>query len=134
MKQNKLTLSVLKGRFSILRLEKISEVPAWVYESDFFSITQTPEELSVVCQENSIPGNIPANIKVERSWSSLKIEGPLDFGLTGIVAGISTILADNNISLFAISTYDTDYILIKERDLRRATEALTQAGHEIRRT
>lgn len=134
MKQNKLTLSVLEDGFSILRLEKSSEMPLWIYESSFFSVTRTPEELSIVCQENSIPVNIPADIKAERSWSCLKIEGPLAFGLTGILAGISTILADNNVSIFAVSTYDTDYILIKERDLKRATEALTQAGHEIRKT
>lgn len=133
MKQNKLTLNILEGRFSFLRMETAYEVPAWIYESDFFSITRTPEELSIVCQENNIPANIPADIKTERGWSCLKIEGPLDFGLTGILAGISRILAEKRVSIFAISTYDTDYILVREKDLELAVEALTKEGYEIRK-
>ena len=110
MKQNKLTLSILEGIFGIYRLKTGSEIPAWVYESSFFSITRTPEELSVVCQESSIPAHIPAGTQAERSWNCLKVEGPLDFGLTGILAGISRALDDNGVSIFAVSTYDTDYI------------------------
>ena len=132
MEQKKLILSVLKGTFSILRLEKGSEVPSWIYKSDLFSITKTPEELSVVCQENNIPENISVDVRAERGWSCLKIEGPLDFGLTGILAGISRILAENGISIFAISTYDTDYILVKETDLEHAVKALAEEGSEIR--
>lgn len=108
MKQNKLTLSILEGRFAILRLEKRSKIPSWVYGSDFFSVTRTTEELSIVCQESGIPANIPADIMAERGWSCLKIEGPLDLGLTGILAGISRVLAKAGISIFAISTYNTD--------------------------
>lgn len=133
MKQKKLTLSVLEGRFSILRLEKEAEVPVWINGSNFFSITRTPEELSIVCEENNIPANIPADIKAKRGWSCLKIEGPLDFGLTGILAGISKILAENGISIFAISTYDTDYILVRETNLEHALKALTQGRYEIRK-
>lgn len=133
MKQKKLILSILKGRFGILRLEKGSEIPAWIYESNFFSITRTPEELSVVCQENSIPVNVPADIKAEMGWNCLKIEGPLDFGLTGILAGISRTLAEHGISIFAISTYDTDYILVKETDMEHAVKALAKEGYEIRK-
>lgn len=128
MKQNKLTLSILEGRFGIFRFEKEPEVPAWVYGSSFFSITSTSEELSVVCQESSIPADIPADIPVdtraEKRWSCLKVEGPLDFGLTGILAGISRTLAENGVSLFAISTYDTDYILVRETCLERAAGTL----------
>lgn len=134
MKQKKLTLSVLKGIFGILRLEKGSEVPEWIYESNFFSITRTPEELSIVCQESSIPLNIPAGILTERDWSCLKVEGSLDFGLTGILAGISSILAENGVSIFAVSTYDTDYILVRETDLVRAVRALIEGGYEIRKS
>jgi len=108
MEQKKLTLSLLEGRFGICRLEKDSEIPSWAHGSNFCSITQTPEELSVVCQEISIP----ADIRTERNWSCLKVEGPLDFGLTGILAGLSKILADCSISIFVISTYDTDSFVI----------------------
>jgi hypothetical protein len=93
----------------------------------FFSIIQTPEELSVVCQEISIP----ADIRTERNWSCLKVEGPLDFGLTGILAGLNKILTDCNISIFVISTYDTDYILVREKDLGSAFKALFDAGYTV---
>ena len=131
MKQNKLTLSVLEGNFGVCRLGTGSEIPAWVYGSNFFSVTRTPEELSIVCQESSIPANIPAGTQAERGWNCLKVEGPLDFGLTGILAGISRTLAENDISIFAVSTYDTDYILVREKDLECACKALERAGYEI---
>ncbi|WP_440944936.1 ACT domain-containing protein [Methanosarcina sp. T3] len=133
MKQNKLTLSVLKSIFGICRLDSESEIPAWAYEGGFFSITRTPEELSLVCPESSIPANIPEKVRTERGWRCLKVEGPLDFGLTGILAGISRVLANNSISIFAVSTYDTDYILLREINLKRAIRALEEVGYEIRK-
>jgi hypothetical protein len=132
MKQNKLTLSILKSMFGICRLDSGSEIPAWVYEGSFFSITKTPEELSVVCPESNIPVNIPEEVRAERGWSCLKVEGLLDFGLTGILAGISRILAENEVSIFAVSTYDTDYILVRETDMERAAKALIEEGYKIR--
>ncbi|AKB79131.1 hypothetical protein MSHOH_2648 [Methanosarcina horonobensis HB-1 = JCM 15518] len=107
-------------------------MPAWVYESSFFSITRTYEELSIVCQESNIPANVPANIRAERDWSCLKVEGLLDFGLTGILAGISRVLAENKVSIFAVSTYDTDYILVKERDLELSVRVLKDKGYEFK--
>ncbi|MHC1754836.1 MAG: ACT domain-containing protein [Methanosarcina sp.] len=134
MKQNKLILIILEGRFGIFRLEKGSEVPAWVYGSSFFSITSTSEELSIVCQESSAPANIPEGTGVEKGWNCLKVEGPLDFGLTGILAGISRTLAENGVSIFAVSTYDTDYVLVREIDLERAAEVLEEEGYKILKT
>lgn len=133
MKQNKLTLSIMDSMFGIYRLDPGSEIPAWAYEGSFFSITRTPEELSVVCPESSIPANIPEKVRAERGWKCLKVEGPLDFGLTGILAGISRVLADHGISIFAVSTYDTDYILLRENDLKHAVRALEEADYEIRK-
>ncbi|AKB19990.1 MULTISPECIES: ACT domain-containing protein [unclassified Methanosarcina] len=133
MKQNKLTLSILEGRFGVCKLETGSEIPAWVCGSSFYSITRTLEELSVVCQESSIPSNIPAGTQVERGWNCLKVEGPLDFELTGILAEISRTLADKGISIFAVSTYDTDYILVREKDLEYAVRALLKEGYEIQK-
>ena len=95
MKKNKLTLSILENMFGICKLDPVSEIPAWACKGSFFSITKTPEELSVVYPESSIPTNIPessipTNIpekgRAERGWSCLKVEGPLDFGLTEILA------------------------------------------------
>jgi len=131
MKQNKLTLSIMDNVFGICKLDPGSEIPAWAYEGSFFSITRTPEELSVVCPESSIQANIPEKVR-EIGWKCLKVEGPLDFRLTGILAGISRVLADNGISIFAVSTYDTDYILLREKDLKHAIKALEEAGYEIR--
>ncbi|WP_345945508.1 ACT domain-containing protein [Methanosarcina sp. DH2] len=108
----------------MFRFEKESEVPAWVYGGNFFSIKSTSKKLSVACQESSIPADIPAGTRAEKGWSCLKVEGPLDFGLTGILAGISRTLAENGVSLFAISTYDTDYILVRETDLEHAAGTL----------
>jgi len=125
MDQKKLTLSILEGRFGICRLEKDSEIPSWAHGSNFFSIARTPEELSVVCQESSIP----TDIRAEKNWSCLKIEGPLDFGLTGILSGLSRVLAECRISIFVVSTYDTDYILVREKDLGSAVKALFDAGY-----
>lgn len=132
MEEKKPTLSVLKGRFNILRLEKDSKVPSEVFESDFVSITQTSDELSVVFRESNVQSSIPSGIRAERGWSCLKVEGPLDFSLTGILAGISSALAEKRISIFTISTYDTDYILVKETDLERTSEALANEGYKIR--
>jgi hypothetical protein len=135
MEQNKLTLSILESKFGICKLkdnleinpEIHPEVPSWVHGSNFFSITRTPEELSVVCEEN----RIPADIKAERHWKCLKIEGPLDFGLTGILAGLSRILVDCGIAIFVVSTYNTDYILVREKDLDSAVKALFEAGYSF---
>lgn len=133
MKQNKLTLSIMDSMFGIYRLDPGSEIPAWAYEGSFISITRTPEELSVVCPESSIPANIPEKVRAERGWKCLKVEGPLDFGLTGILAGISRVLADHGISIFAVSTYDTEYLLLRENDLKYAVRALEEADYEIRK-
>jgi hypothetical protein len=90
-----------------------------------FSITRTNEELSIVCAE----ALVPPGVQVESGWRGLKVAGPLDFALTGILAELSGALARAGISLFAISTYDTDYILVKEKDLEQTVETLLRAGY-----
>ena len=106
----KLNLKLLKGKYSVCRINKDDEIPKWIFNEEFFSITKTEDELSIVCLQDRIKDNVLC----ERNWKVLKIEGPLDFSLIGILSKISTLMANNNISIFAISTYDTDYILIKE--------------------
>ena len=102
-------------------------VPGWA-RGDFVSITRTPEELSVVCAETALPADAP---QAELGWRALQVAGPLNFELTGILSSISEPLADAEISLFALSTYDTDYVLVREADLERAIEALEGAGHSV---
>ena len=127
MVDNILTMKLLKEKYGVCRLDKNELIPKWAQNSDFFSITKTCDELSIVC----IQDDIPNNILCEKDWRILKIEGPLDFSLIGILASISTILAQNEISVFAISTYDTDYILVKNKDLSNAIQSLIKERYEV---
>ena len=122
-----LTMKLLKDRFAVCRLNNNESIPHWAKESNFFSVTKTLDELSIVCSQD----NVPDEVKCEKDWSTLKIEGPLDFSLIGILSSISTILAENKISIFAISTYDTDYILIKDRDINKAIDVLSDKRYKI---
>ena len=122
-----IALSVLPETFAICRLDPAAPIPSWVTTRDFFSITRTQDELSIVCAQR----DVPAGIKCERGWRALKVEGKLDFALTGILASLAAPLADAGISIFAISTYDTDYLLVKETNLPRAVQVLFAAGHKI---
>ncbi|MVX64055.1 ACT domain-containing protein [Clostridium chromiireducens] len=122
-----LTMRLLKEIYGVCRLDKNELIPEWAQKSDFFSITKTKEELSIVCSQEWIP----ANMRCEKDWRILKVEGPLDFSLIGILSSISTVLANNKISIFAISTYDTDYILVKSSDLDNGIESLLKEGYEV---
>lgn len=116
-----LTLSLMPDLLAIARLSPASGIPLWAMDrNSFFSITQTDDELSIVCLEKYVP----SNVKIERGWRGLKVEGPLDFGLTGILASLANPLAEVKISIFALSTFDTDYILVKQESLERALDVL----------
>ena len=123
----KLNLKILDGSFSIYRLSPKNEIPIQIYQGQFFSITKTDEEISVVCS-SSVHLDSESS---ETDWSCIKVLGPLDFSLTGILADISAILAKAEISIFAISTFDTDYILIKSEKLQAAKKALQQAEYDF---
>ncbi|WP_394854994.1 ACT domain-containing protein [Clostridium lamae] len=125
--EEKLNLKLLKGKYSVCRLYKNDEIPNWIFNEEFFSITRTEDEVSIVCLQDKVK----EEIKCERDWKVLKIEGPLDFSLIGILARISTLMANNDISIFAISTYDTDYILIKEEMIDRAIAVLENNNYKI---
>jgi hypothetical protein len=127
MKGGRLTLNVLKDRFGVCRLGIEEGLPEWIKNSDFISLTWTPEELSIVCEVNCIP----EDTETEKPWRCLKIKGPLDFGLTGILAGLSQVLAEAGIEIFAISTYNTDYILVREKELEHAIKVLSGAGYNF---
>jgi hypothetical protein len=127
MAEKILTMKLLKETFCVVRLEKDSEIPIWINKDSFYSITKTDDELSIVCPQASVP----KYSKMEKDWRILKIEGVLDFSLVGILAAISTLLAENKISIFAISTYDTDYILVKEDKINEAISVLNENNYEI---
>lgn len=123
-----LRLSVLDERLAVCRLDAASDIPSWADSNGFTSFTRTKDELSVVCSE----GDVPEDIACEKGWRAFQLEGPLDFSLIGVLAGIMGILAEEDVSVFVISTYDTDYVLVREEALERATSALRRAGHEVR--
>lgn len=121
------TLEVLPDTFAICRLDGDAGVPEWA-NSEFTSVTRTPDELSIVCSQD----DVPAEIQSEDGWRCLRVAGKLDFSVIGVIAALTGTLAAANISVFAISTFDTDYLLVKESDLDAAVESLGEAGHAIR--
>jgi len=123
-----MNLTIMEGAYSVCRLAADESIPAWVSGSDFFAVTKTAEELSVVCQA----GRVPAGVQSEAGWRLLKVEGPLDFSLVGILAALAGALAAAGISIFAISTYDTDYLLVQADKLAAATTVLRESGHIVR--
>ena len=127
--EHQLTIVVYAEVYAICRLDAQATVPAWAKGTEFISITRTANELSIVCQEDMLPGDIPA----ERNRRLMRIEGPLAFVLTGVLASMTAPLARAEISIFAVSTYETDYLLVSDKDLQKATEVLEAAGHTVRR-
>jgi len=120
-------LNIITQRTAICRLGPKDEIPSWVQAGELIAIVRTPEELSIVCDEGSVPGSI----KVEKGWRVLKVLGPLDFSQVGVLAAIVLPLAQAGVSIFTISTFDTDYILVKEVNLSLAIHILKNSGHII---
>lgn len=124
---NPLTLSVFPEPLAVCRLKPETALPPVLSQARFFSVTRTDNELSVVLPQ----ALADPSWRVEPDWSALAVTGPLDFSLTGILAGLSAHLAAAQISIFAISTFDTDLILVKTDMLGAAITVLKQAGHQI---
>ena len=121
-----LTLSLLPETLAVCRYAPDAPLPDWA-AGEFISITRTSEELSIVCAEQ----NVPPSVRCERGWRCLKVTGPLDLSLVGILASLAVPLAEARIALFAVSTYDTDYLLVKEAEVERAVAVLRQDGHTV---
>ena len=115
-----LTLSLMPDTYAICRLSPDSHVPEWAFQGTFYSISKTSDELSIVVDQRYAP----AGIKKAEGWKGFKVEGPLDFALTGILASLSKSLAENKIPLFSISTFDTDYILVESQYYEQAKKVL----------
>jgi hypothetical protein len=123
----KLTLKILPNRLAVCRLNADAPIPDWVDESDFSSITRTEAELTIVCDEVLVDSGTTR----ETGWRCIKVEGPLDFSEIGIVFSLIQPLAESGVSVFLISTFDTDYLMVKEKDLAKANDVLTAAGHRV---
>ncbi|NRA64534.1 MAG: ACT domain-containing protein [Pseudobacteriovorax sp.] len=113
-------LSLLTLELSIYRLNSDEKIPDWLSQKSFFSVTRTHDELSIVCPPE--PKFSPR--REEKNWRAIKVQGPLDFSLTGVLKSIADPLDQANISIFAISTFDTDYILVKNQNLEQALSVL----------
>jgi hypothetical protein len=113
----------------VCRFDSDAQIPAWALEVRFLCVTRTPDELSIVCGEDRVPENL-AGMKVESGWIALKLEGPFPFTMTGVLASFIQPLADAGIPIFALSTFDTDYVLIKNEHRKQASTALDAAGHQ----
>ena len=125
----KLKLTILPPLYAVCELHPDKHIPYWALVGDFVSLTRTPQELSVVCLQE----NVPEDIQAERGWRCLAVEGAFDFSVSGVNASLAVPLAEANISVLAIATYSTDYLLIKEHDLDAAIQVLEQAGHQLHR-
>ncbi len=120
-----LQLRFFKGEFSVCRLRDLSKLDL---SQNICFFAKTPDELSLVCSSDCVPANAA---KTEGGWSMFRVEGQLDFGLIGILAEITALLAENNISVFAVSTFDTDYFLVKTASLPAARELFLAKGYGI---
>jgi hypothetical protein len=122
-----LSLIILPDTFAVCRLPVDSPVPAWV-TGEFVSITRTTDELSIVCRADAVP----EGSRCERGWRCLRVDGTLDLSLVGVLASLAVPLAEAGVTMFAVSTFDTDYLLVKDAQLARATDVWRTAGHRVR--
>jgi len=122
-------LRTLPDSYAIVRLQPGAELPEWVDKGPFRSVTRTDHEVSVVCRDPDVPEGESA----ERGWRVLELVGPLDFSLAGVVSSLVDPLARAEIPLFVISTFETDYLLVRHADLDRTAEALEADGHTVGR-
>ena len=124
---HKLRFRILPGPYAVVRLNPDAAVPAWAANGEFTSITRTADELSVVCPTE----NLPSDVSSPHRWAVLKLEGPFAFSLTGVLLSFIEPLSSNKVPIFAISTYDTDYVLVQEEYKATALAFLQKAGHEL---
>jgi hypothetical protein len=125
-----LTLVVQPGELAVVRLPPDAHVPPWAFSAApgaLWSMTRTDDELSLVRAAEAVP----SDARAERGWRALRIAGTIDFALTGVLASVLAPLGEAAISIFALSTYDTDYVLVREQALGAAVDALRAAGHDV---
>ena len=122
-----LSLTVQQPLLAVVRFPARSGLPSWAATSSFLSFTRTADEDSLVCEEVRVPEGLAA----QKGFRALRADGKLPFHLTGVLASLASPLADAGVPIFVVSTYDTDYLLVPETMLARATAALREAGHSV---
>jgi len=123
----KLSLKLLRERMAVCRFEPSAPLPDWIDRPGFYSITRTVEELSVVCGEE----RVPSGTESETGWRCFQLLGPFSFSEIGIISSLTRLLAKSGVSVFVISTFDTDYLMVKEKHLSKAINSLTAQGHQV---
>lgn len=127
---HRLELTLLPERFAISQLAATAPIPEWATRGAFFSVTRTRDELSVVCEHS----HVPAGVRSQPGWSILKIHGPFALTEVGVLSALASPLAEAKLSLFTISTFDTDYLLVASETLSAVISALERTGHKIHRS
>jgi hypothetical protein len=127
MGHHQLALLVLPDLVAICKLSPNDPFPIWASTGQFISITRTADELSIVCCQDAVPEGVVC----ERDWRRLRVAGAMPFSVVGVLASLTTPLVEATISIFAISTFDTDYLLVKAEKLDEAVATLRQAGHSV---
>jgi len=127
MTRRALKFSGMPGKFAVCRLPPDAQIPGWARNGPFSSVTRTGDELSIVCAADSVP----AEHRSKTPWVCLKLEGPFSFSEAGILASFIAPLAAKGVPIFAVSTFDTDYVLVGEDAAGTALQALRDAGHEL---
>ena len=122
-----LVLTVLPDVLAICRLEPSDAVPTWARASSFWSVSRSAGELSIVCDQEHVPPGVPC----ERDWRCLRLEGPFPLTMTGVLLRVLAPLADAGVAIFALSTFDTDHVLVKKHALSAAVDALNASGHQV---
>jgi hypothetical protein len=121
-----LTLNLLPTTLTVCRLDPNAPIPGWA-TGTFVSITRTVDELSIVCDQQKVP----QDVRAERDWRCFRVAGLLEFSMVGVIASLTGILAAANISVFVVSSFDTDFVMVREADVEKAMNVLRQAGHEV---
>ena len=122
-----LRLAVLPATYGICRMSAKTRIPKWIHDSTFYSISRSPDELSLICEQDVVPNGV----KCEGGWRAFRVIGTLDMTLIGVLASLSLPLADARIGLITVSTFDTDYLLVRAKKLQKTIEVLTRAGHRF---
>ena len=118
-------IRTLPDSYAVVRLHPGAELPDWVDKGPFRCVTRTDNEVSVVCRDH----DVPEGESVDRGFTVLEVMGPLDFSLTGVIASLVAPLAEAGVPIFLISTFESDYVLVRSSDLGRAADVLEDAGH-----
>jgi uncharacterized protein len=121
------SLSLMDGLFAVCRLDKNATLPGWATGGEFFSVSRTPDELSIVCPRERVPGGVDH----DADWRCLKVESPFEFDLAGVISSVAHRLAEAPMDVFVVATQDSDYLLVRERDFEKAVEVAADAGYSV---